>query len=457
MAADVQLKKNVLGFPSLFAIAVGIVVASTTLVSLGQGMGLGGYGFIWAMCIAFILMLFQACTFSELAITMPRAGSVSSYTEIAMGHFLAIVSVISGYVIVQLLAAPAELCIAGLVAQTCFWPGLNPTVVSVVILVLLVILNLLGVDLFANFQILFTAVMIFTMALIGLGGTIGAGNPAVVMKFSPPPVTFTDAFALSALGVWLFIGTEFMCPMIEEAKNPRRDIPLAMMTGLAVILIIKILYGIASVRYVAMEELAQSPIPHVLVAKAIFGTAGFYWVGIASLCATASTVNTLIAAVPRMLYGMAHAGQVPSIFKYLHPRFRTPWVGIILLSAGMLVQILTSISSTQTIVVFIVASAFSWLLSYIIAHIDCIILRFRYQELERPFKTPGFPVPQILGIAGTVFIMVNIFPDPAVKRMIYAYAGWFLLGAAVYAFCWCQFKMKKGFFRPTPLEEALKE
>jgi len=329
-------------------------------------------------------------------------------------------------------------------------------VVAIIMLVLLMVLNLLGVDAFANFQIAFTAVMIFTMALIGLTGTFGAGNPGLVAA-SAPPVTFTDAFALSALGIWLFIGTEFMCPMIEEAKNPRRDIPLAMMTGLGVILVLKIFYGIASVRYISMEQLAQSPIPHVLVAKAIFGTAGFYWVGLASLCATASTVNTLIAAVPRMLYGMAHAGQVPSVFKYLHPRFRTPWVGIILLSAGMLVQILTGISSTQTIVVFIVASAFSWLLSYIIAHVDCLILRFKYPDLDRPFKTPGFPVPQILGIAGTIFIMVNIFPDPAVKKLIYTYAGWFLFGAAVYAFFWCRFKMKKGLFRPTPLEEALQE
>jgi amino acid transporter len=455
--AEVELKKNVLGFPSLFAVAIGIVVASTTLVSLGQGMGLGGYGFIWAMCIAFVLMMFQAFTFSELAITMPRAGSVSSYTEIAMGHFLAIVSVIAGYIIVQLLAGPAELSVAGLVLKECFWPGANPTVLSVIMLLIFMVLNLLGVDIFAKFQIAFTAVMIFTMALIGFGGTFGPGNAQVIMKFQPPPVSFMDAFALSALGIWLFIGTEFICPLAEEAKNPKRDIPLAMMLGLAVILALKIFYGIASVRYVSMEQLAQSPIPHVDVAKAIFGAFGFYWVGLASFCATASTVNTLIAAVPRMLYGMAHAGQVPGFFKYLHPRFRTPWVGIFLLSAGMLVQLLTGISSTQTIVVFIVASAFSWLLTYIIAHVDCIILRYKYPELDRPFKTPGFPVPQILGIAGTIFIMINIFPDPQVKRLIYTNAGWFLVGAAVYALLWCLLKMKKGLFRPTPLEEALKE
>ena len=86
-----ELKKGVLGFPSLLAVSVGLVIASTTLVSLCQGMGLGGYGFIVSMLIAWVLMIFQAFTFSELAITMPRAGSISSYTEVALGPFLAIV------------------------------------------------------------------------------------------------------------------------------------------------------------------------------------------------------------------------------------------------------------------------------------------------------------------------------------------------------------------------------
>jgi amino acid transporter len=193
------------------------------------------------------------------------------------------------------------------------------------------------------------------------------------------------------------------------------------------------------------------------VGAAILGKVGLYWIGIASFFATAGTINTLLAAVPRMLYGMAHAGQIPSFFKWLHPRFRTPWVGIILLALGMAIQIFTGISSIETIVVFIVASAFSWLLAYIIAHIDAIVLRLKYPTLERPFKTPFFPVPQILGIAGIVFVLINIFPDPKLKAEIHKYAFYFLGGGAIYSFLWCTLKMKKGLFKPVKYEEALKE
>jgi amino acid transporter len=450
-----ELKKGVLGFPSLLAVSVGLVIASTTLVSLCQGMGLGGYGFIVSMLIAWVLMIFQAFTFSELAITMPRAGSISSYTEVALGPFLAIVATIAGYITVQLLAGPAEIAVASMVIKDVFFPFLSPTLIGTVMLVLFMILNLLGVDVFAKAEIIFTAIKIVTIGAIGFAGILSTGDPQV--KYVAPSLGMSDIFAFVALGVWLMIGTEFTCPLVEEAKNPRRDMPLAMIVGLVIILILNLLFGIASVRFVSLSTLSSSSTPHVEVASAVLGKVGLYWIGITTFFATAGTINTLLAAVPRMLYGMAHAGQIPSVFKWLHPRFRTPWVGIILLALGMLVQMLTGISTVETIVVFIVASALSWLLAYIIAHMDAIILRLRYPHLPRPFKTPLFPVPQILGIAGIICVMVYIFPDPKMKTEIYQYAAYFLGGGALYSFLWCVFKMKVGLFKPVEYEEALKK
>ena len=80
---------------------------------------------------------------------------------------------------------------------------------------------------------------------------------------------------------------------------------------------------------------------------AVLGKFGYYWIGAMSFFATGSIINVLLAGVPRMLYGMAHAGQVPSIFKYLHPRFKTPWVGIILLAAAMGLQTILAVDYGQ--------------------------------------------------------------------------------------------------------------
>jgi amino acid transporter len=450
-----QLKKGVLGFPSLLATAAGVFVASTTLVSLGQGVGVGGYGFIAAMVIACLLMAIQAISFSELSLMLPRAGSVSSYTEIALGHFPAIVATIAGYIIIQLLAAPAELSVAGIILGQEFFPGVSPTLIALILLAIFTVLNLLGVDVFANFQVTFTMIVIGTLCLIGISGLVGHPPDAATIKVAS--VGADNVFSLVALAVWLFIGVEFVCPLIEEAKNPRRHIPLAMLGGLAMILVIQSAHAWVAARYVDAAKLGESAVPQLEIANAVLGKVGYYWVGAMSFFATGSIINVLLAGVPRMLYGMAHAGQVPAIFKYVHPRFQTPWVGILLLAAGIGVQTAIGISGAATIVALIVASSFSWLLAYVIVHVDVIVLRFKYPELTRPFKSPAFPVLQLLGIAGTVYVMANIFPDPAIKMQSYKYALYFLGGTAVYALLWCKLKMKKPLFKPEPYEEALKE
>jgi amino acid transporter len=447
------LKKGVLGFPSLLATAAGVFVASTTLVSLGQGVGVGGYTFILAMIIACFLMVLQAMTFSELSLMMPRAGSVSSYTEIALGHFPAIVATLSGYIIIQLLAGPAELSVAGIILNQLFFPGVSPKVISIALLAIFMVLNLLGVDVFANFQILFTMIVIATLCCVGAAGLIN--EPPTLQHI--PLTSIGNPFSLVALAVWLFIGVEFVCPLIEEARNPRRHIPLAMIGGLLLILVIQTVHAMAAARFVDAAKLADSPTPQLEIGMAILGKFGYYWIGAMSFFATGSIINVLLAGVPRMLYGMAHAGQVPSIFKYLHPRFKTPWAGIILLAAAMGLQTILAVGTASNIVALIVGSSFCWLLSYVIAHIDVIVLRKKYPKLWRPFRTPVYPVPQLLGIAGTIYVLLNIFPDPEIKMQAYKYALYFLGGTAIYAFFWCKFKMKKGLFKPEPYEQALKE
>lgn len=450
-----ELKKDVLGFPSLFSAAIGLVVASTTLVMLGQGYGIAGYGFILATAIALVLMIFQAFTFSELALMMPRAGSVSSYSEIAIGHFPAIISVLSGYVLVQFLSGPAELAIAGLVLNKIMLPGVSPTLISILVLIALTVLNMLGVDIFAAFQVAFTWVMLAMLLVLGFVGFFGAGNPAV--HNVSPPIEFWGTISLIALGIWLVIGAEFTCTLVEEAKNPKKHIPMAMILGLVVITFCQLFYGNAAMKYFPLDKLGSSPIPHVELAEALLGKAGLYMIAIASFCATASTMNTVIAGVSRMLYGMAHSGQVPSVFKWLHPRFRTPWAGIFLMFIAPFFMLLSGIATSEAIVTLTVAACFCWIVTYIICHIDVFILRIKYPDMTRPFRTPGFPVPQIVSIAGLIMVLWNIFPDPAVKMKIYRYALCFLVGAGIYAALWIKLKMKTGLFKPVPIEEALKE
>src|SRR5660397_268268 len=82
--------KRVIGLPAGIASAVGLVVASSTLVIQGQGFGIGGAGFLIAMVIAMLINLFVMFSFAELSGIVPRAGSVNHYTQAALGPFMAL-------------------------------------------------------------------------------------------------------------------------------------------------------------------------------------------------------------------------------------------------------------------------------------------------------------------------------------------------------------------------------
>lgn len=452
MAPEVQLKRT-LGFWSCLAVGVGLVVASTTLVSLGQGMGIAGGGFLLAMIAAWLLQFFTAMSFAELACIMPRAGGIDSYTQAAMGTVPAIVATICGYVVINLLAGPAELAVAGFVFNSVFMPTMPPMVFSIILLVLLVVLNVVGVDIFAKSQMVFTAIMILSMSALGAIGLLGLGMPVPDMPAMPFNPMGMEVFSLIALAIWLYIGIEFVCPMAEETIQPEKNIPKAMFVGLGIIFVVNLLYGFASIKYIPLDRLAESANPHVDVAAAILGRNGELWIGLVSLAATASSVNTLVGVIPRMLYGMAHSGEVPSFFGLIHPRFRTPWIGILLMGLGMGGVLLSGVAGIEEIVIFIMAAALSWLIAYIIAHLDVIILRSRYKDIHRPYKTPFYPLPQVIGIGGMIFVIMNIFPDPITAAEIYKFGALIVGLAVLYAVIWVKLVMKKPFFKPIRLED----
>ena len=101
--------KKALGFPSLFIIAVGLTVSQSSAVSIIQGAGIGGGAFFLALMIAFLLTICYICTYAELALMMPRSGSISTYTAVSIGHFPAIIATIAGYLSPAIFGGPADL------------------------------------------------------------------------------------------------------------------------------------------------------------------------------------------------------------------------------------------------------------------------------------------------------------------------------------------------------------
>ncbi|WP_270828630.1 amino acid permease, partial [Aeromonas sp. Y318-1] len=199
----------------------------------------------------------------------PRAGSLSSYTEVAIGHFPAILATFSGYVVVAMFALSAELLLLDLIIGKVYPGALPPMLVAYGVLGLFTLLNLLGIDIFARLQSALALLMMIVLLVLGLGAVSSdhaSAQTALASGWNPLGVS---ALALTAMAVWGFVGAEFVCPLVEETRRPERNIPRSMILGLSIIFLTIALYCFGALLCIPQAELAGDPLPHFLFANRV--------------------------------------------------------------------------------------------------------------------------------------------------------------------------------------------
>jgi len=447
---DTLSKPRKIGLPTMMAIAIGLVIVQGAMISATQGIGLGGMAFIAAMVMALIIAQFNAMSFAELSLMFPEEGTLATYTQKAIGHFPAILVVFSGYVMVAILAIPVELFLVDVMLGELL-PGLFPEKVAPLsILAALMITNLVGTDVFARVQNILAFILVSALTLLGLIAITGLSEPHPVLTGTTVDWSFGGVMdgsfiSLVALAMWLVVGVEFICPMINEVKDPKKNIPRAMHLSLFAIFSIFLAFVIGAGFYLDTETLIGSPIPYLDYANAVFGKGGLLIATVMALAATCSTVNTLLAAIPRMLHGMAMQGQAFPQLKATN-RFNVPWVATVMIA--LLTTIPYMLVGIDSLITLVIAATTSYLIAYMVAHINVIVLRKRMPEHERPYRTPFYPLPQILGIAAMVYVALNNSPTPEMTTTVYSITGIILLILGVISALWVKLYMKRGLFEP---------
>jgi amino acid transporter len=227
-----------------------------------------------------------------------------------------------------------------------------------------------------------------------------------------------------------------------------------MLGGLVLMLIAYLCFAVGSVFYVSRPMLASAPAPHLDFAIAVYGPKARVWFSILAVLATASLLNTVLAAVPRMIHGMAVNGQVFPIFKRLHPTRRTPVAAILFVGALPLAGLAWSGGDADAILPLVIAASITWLLAYIVAQISLMVLRRRHPDWPRPFRMPLYPLLPLATIAGMTYVCLNAAPTPEMKPQIAQYTGVVLILFSLVGAFWVKFVMRKGLFEPvTPVEE----
>ena len=102
----------------------------------------------------------------------------------------------------------------------------------------------------------------------------------------------------------------------------------------------------------------------------------------------------------------------------------------------------------DSLIVLIIAATTSFLLAYSVAHINVMVLRKRMPNHPRPYRTPFFPVPQILGLIAMLYVALNNSPSPEMTQLVYSITGGILVVLSIIGALWVKFYMKRNLFEP---------
>lgn len=275
--------------------------------------------------------LVMAC-FAEVSSRFDQAGGVYLYTRTAFGRTTGIAVAWLGLVTrLGAMAASANLFVIYLAG---FWPAVAAPIprmaVLTVLLGFLTAVNCRGVRSGTTLSNLFTAAKLITLGAFIVAGLLFLAlkhHPLVVALPSGRPSTWLHAILLL---VFAYGGYETAVMPGGEAKDPRRDFPFALFTGLAVCTVVYTL-----TQWVVISVLPQSSAterPMAAAAQLMFGTSGAAIVSVGVLFSCYGYLSANILGFPRMLFALAEHGDLPSVMARVHPKFRTPYVAILILA-----------------------------------------------------------------------------------------------------------------------------
>lgn len=450
------MENKKLGLPSVVATGVGLIVATSCLLSLGQGSATIGTPFIITMIIACAFNILTALSICELNALMPNVtGGMAQYTLACFGPLVSIVVMVGGYLTCMTVVGSSESAMFGNTLSSVFTGiPITGSMYSIALIVVLVILNLFGIDMFAKVQNIVAYGLIGSLIVMGIMGCLKIGTGEPIEQEAALSTNFGDIFSLLGLAFFLFIGVEFVVPISPQVKNSRRILPLGMVISLIAILVMQVFVTIGFSHYTPWAELGESTVPHILYGQLLLGKVGVVWMTIVSLLAVISSVNTVLYSLAQICSGMAKINLLPSIFMKTN-KHGTPYFGLLLIGGAMVIINATGLSSSEQLSFLILTGCAFWIFTYIVLHCDVLILRKRLPKAPRTFKVPGGPIIPLIGILGNAFMIYNIDSSWDVKLRIYRICLIVLIILLAYGIIWIKCAMKRPMFKPIQIKEIM--
>ncbi len=431
-----------LGTVQLWAIAVGLVISGEYF----------GWNFGWAtagtlgflVTTIFVATMYTAFIFSftELTVAIPNAGGPFSYAQRAFGP-------VGGYfagaaTLVEFVFAPPAIALAIGSYLNVQFPSLSARTSAVGAYLLFMLLNIVGVQIAASFELVVTVLaigeLLVFMAVVShsahwsnflvdsWGGNAHFGAHTVAGMFAAVP-----------FAVWFFLAIEGVAMAAEEVRTPSRSIPIAYIAGMGTLLVLALGVMIFAGSVTDWHTLANSndPLPQAMKV-AVGARSGWLrmlvWLGLFGLVAS---FHAIILGYSRQIFALARAGFLPSALARIHPSFQTPWIAIL---AGGLIGIaaiysdnFVQIGNQSLTANLVTMSAIGAIFMYILSMLALFRLRRTEPAMPRPFRALGYPlVPAWALLTATLCLISLIYYNHVIALLFVALLlpGYFAVRAA---------------------------
>jgi basic amino acid/polyamine antiporter, APA family len=453
-----QTLERVLGTPALFATAYGNV-GSSIYYALGlvAGIALGLTPLVFV--VSGIIFAATAATYAEGTVRYPEAGGSSSFARHAFNELVSF-----GAAWAQMLNYVITIAISAFFVPhylSIFWGPLreNPwdIVGGIAVVVFLVALNIIGIQEAARLNIFLAVIDFATQLLLVIIGFALVFDPHIVfsanLHWGVAP-TWRNFLLAIPIAMIAYTGIETVSNLAEEARDPPRDVPRAIswvagavfaiyftlpLIALSALPVVKMKDGYQTLLGLGPDDggFQNDPVLGLVEHLGLHGQvlqASKIYVGILAATILFIATNAGVIGASRITYAMASYRQLPEVFRRLHPRFKTPWLSL-LVFAGLIPVVVLLPGKTAFLGNMY---AFGAMLSFTIAHCSVIALRVRTRDDPEAFKVrpnlrfrgvdwPLFAIFGALG-TGTAWIVVVVQkPGPR-----WAGLGWLAVGLAGY-------------------------
>ena len=453
-----QTLERVLGTPALFATAYGNV-GSSIYYALGlvAGIALGLTPLVFV--ISGLIFAATAATYAEGTVRFPEAGGSSSFARHAFNELVSF-----GAAWAQMLNYIITIAISAFFVPhylSIFWGPLreNPwdIVGGTVVVVVLVLLNIVGIREAARLNIFLAVVDFATQLLLVLIGFALIFSPHTVfsanLHWGVAP-TWSAFFLAVPIAMIAYTGIETVSNLAEEARDPPRDIPRSISWVAGAVFAIYFTLPMIALSALPVEKgpdgyktllglppdkggFENDPVLGLVEHLGLHGevlSAAKVYVGILAATILFIATNAGVIGASRITYAMASYRQLPEVFRRLHPKFKTPWLSLVVFAGLISIAVLLPGQTGFLGDMY----AFGAMLSFTIAHLAVVALRVQSRDDAEAFKVRpnlrirgvDWPLFALFGALGTGSAWVVVIAQKPGPR--WAGLGWLAAGLLVY-------------------------